>query len=91
MTIETRDLDTDERSRTVEGAICPSEPYAQRAQLAALVARRHPNARFRSFSDGTASFLDAQHLIVASYESGTRPARRRDAPAGVEQPVLFSA
>jgi hypothetical protein len=73
--IEARDLDTDARTRTVIDAICPARPSEQRAELVALVARVHPEARLRSFADRAASFLDSRHLIVASY--GRRAPRSR--------------
>jgi hypothetical protein len=79
VTIEARHLDTDARSRTVVGAVGSSRPSEQRAELVALVGRVHPRARLRSFADATATFLDSQHLIVASYSR--RPPR---GAAGVE-------
>lgn len=88
ITIEARDLDSDERSRTVLERVVPHEPARQRAALIAEVARVHPTARIRSFADGTATFLDRQHLVVAWYE---RLPGRRSADGARPQESLFAA
>lgn len=88
--IESRDLDTDERARLTVHVEPAVEDHMQRAQLAALVAERHPDARLRSFSRGAATFLGRQHLIVASYSA--QPARRSwSAQAEPAQDELFAA
>jgi hypothetical protein len=77
ITIKARDLDTDtKRVATIE--VAPAwEPEEQRLQLARVVEEHHPGARLRSFADGAATFLDREHLIVASYS--TLPPRPRAA------------
>jgi hypothetical protein len=77
LTIEARDLDTDARSRKTFEVVAPSEPAKQRAALIEAVAQHFPDAALRSFSDGAATFLDKQHLIVAAYAEQPRT-RRRD-------------
>lgn len=92
LTIESRDLDTDAREQSVINVVPPVEPGAQRAALAEAVAGLFPRARLRSFSNGAATFLDAQHLIVASY-SELPKANRRDSGDAAEkqQKALFAA
>lgn len=92
LTIEARDLDTDARERTVIDAVPPVDLGRQRAALAEAVGRIFPRARLRSFSDGAATFLDAQHLIVASFADLPRSnGRRRTVEAGEQQKPLFAA
>ncbi|MEX2196787.1 MAG: hypothetical protein WD844_16010 [Thermoleophilaceae bacterium] len=89
--IESRHLDTDERERVeVEVAPATDEP-GQRRQLVELVARHRPGARLRSFADGAATFLDAQHLVIAAYSP--RLATRRVGSRGEDAPqdALFAA
>ena len=92
LTIEARDLDTDERTRTVLEVAAPADPAQQRAALADAVAQEFPDATLRSFSDGAASFLDSQHLIVAAY-ADTPPKRGRalKVVADDSQDSLFAA
>jgi len=69
ITITARDLDTDDRTtHEVEADVSP-EPGDQRAGLVRAVRAVHPEARIRSFADGAATFLDRQHLVVASHEA----------------------
>lgn len=72
--IEARDLDTDARRCTTIEADAPRDPARQREAMVAAVTELFPDARLRSFADGAASFLDRQHLIVASFAD--RPRRR---------------
>lgn len=89
--IEARDLDTDERDRLELTVPAPGEAYQQRAQLVALVAEHHPEARLRSFANGAATFLGRQHLIVASYPRLPPPrSAKRSAPPAVPQASLFA-
>lgn len=88
ITVEARDLDTDERSRTVLEGIAPHDPAQQRADLIAEVTRLHPTARIRSFASGVATFLDRQHLVVAWYERLPRGRRTEEA---APQESLFAA
>ncbi|MGH2744114.1 MAG: hypothetical protein ACRDN8_16885 [Thermoleophilaceae bacterium] len=92
LTIEARDLDTDARKQTVIDAVPPLGRSRQRAALTEAVGRLFPHARLRSFSNGAATFLDTQHLIVASYAK-LPPANRRGATddAGEQQNRLFAA
>jgi hypothetical protein len=90
--IETRDLDTDERGRTSLEVKVPGDKAEQRAMLAAAVADRFPDARFRSFADGAATFLDRQHLIVACFaKTNGRPAKRVKQQSATPQETLFAA
>jgi hypothetical protein len=93
LTIEARDLDTDDRRRTTIEAVPPRDPVRQRAALAEAVGRLFPAARLRSFSDGAATFLDSQHLIVASYAglSATASRQRHGSAATEPQDSLFAA
>jgi hypothetical protein len=91
LTIEARDLDTDARRLTTIEAVPPRDPARQRAALADAVARVFPEARLRSFSDGAATFLDSQHLIVASYaDQSPTSNRRRGSEAAEPQDSLFA-
>jgi len=92
LTIEARDLDTDAREQSVSNVVAPIDPGAQRAALAEAVGRLFPRARLRSFSNGAATFLDTQHLIVASYSELPQANRREpgDAPERQQTP-LFAA
>jgi hypothetical protein len=65
--VETRQLDTDERTVASFAVEMPGDEAGQRAQLGELVAGLHPKARMRSFGNGAASFLEAEHLVVAHY------------------------
>ncbi|MGH2986264.1 MAG: hypothetical protein ACRDLO_06215 [Solirubrobacterales bacterium] len=77
--IKLRDLDTDERTETsFEIDRVPDNALRQGQHLAELVAERYPDARQRSFADGVASFVAAQHLIVAKYLDGTAADDSRD-------------
>ena len=87
ITIEARDLDTDERSKTVLDSSVPKEPGRQRAHLIDAVAGVHPGARIRSFADGAATFMDRDHLVVAWY--GRLPKRRAE-NADSSQEALFA-
>lgn len=87
ITVEARDLDTDERSRTVLEGVAPREPARQRTELIAEVTRLHPTARIRSFASGVATFLDRQHLVVAWYERLPRGRRTEEAS---QQESLFA-
>lgn len=70
--VESRDLDTDERDRTVLAASRPDSVEARERELRDLIAEVHPEARFRSFAGDVATALDRQHLVVAHY-LGQRP------------------
>ena len=91
LTIEARDLDTDARERTVLDAVPPADPRRQRVALAEAVQRLFPRARLRSFANGAATFLDAQHLIVASYAQLPRANSRRAMAENGDQKPLFAA
>lgn len=92
--VEARDLDTDERTVASFEVEIPTGEAAQRAQLSAVVAQLHPEARMRSFGNGAASFLDSQQLVVAHY-GGTNDEPASDSRARqigpVEQQPLFAA
>jgi hypothetical protein len=92
LTIEARDLDTDAREQTVLDAVPPRDPSGQRTALVEAVRSLFPGAKFRSFANGAATFLDAQHLIVASYADVPKAGRRASANASDEkQSPLFAA
>jgi hypothetical protein len=93
LTIEARDLDTDARRRTTIETVPSRDPARQRAALAEAVGRLFPAARLRSFSNGAATFLDAQHLIVAFYADPSPTARTRRHGSGATEPQdsLFAA
>jgi hypothetical protein len=89
--VEARDLDTDARVRRELDVDAPTDQAGQRAQLAAAVARLHPEARIRSFGNGAASFLDSSHLVVAHYAEAHEPASALSVPeasADVQQPLF---
>jgi len=88
--IEARDLDTDRRDETTAEAIPPAEPAQQQAAMGEAVRQLFPTARLRSFSNGVASYLDSQHLIVASY-ADLPSMRQRDEAGGDSQDSLFAA
>lgn len=90
--IEAPDLDTDARRRTMIDAVPPVDPTRQRAALVEAVEHLFPGARLRSFSNGAATFLDPQHLIVASYADlpDSRSQRRKSEPEERQEP-LFAA
>jgi hypothetical protein len=67
ITITARDLDTDDRTTLEVEADVSAAPGDQRAGLVQAVRAVHPEARIRSFANGAATFLDRQHLVVASY------------------------
>jgi hypothetical protein len=93
VTIEATDLDTDERVRSHIEVDAPIDEWAQREQLARLVAASHPDAGMRSFGKLAASFLDRRHLVVAHYGPALPTAvdaREDDVPAQDQQP-LFAA
>lgn len=89
--VEARDLDTDARVRQELDVDAPTDQAGQRAQLAGVVARLHPEARMRSFDHGAASFLDSSHLVVAHYSDTDVPSSALSKPetsADVQQPLF---
>lgn len=89
--VEARDLDTDARVRQELDIDAPTDQAGQRAQLAGIVARLHPEARMRSFGHGAASFLDSSHLVVAHYAEAyesTSMLPVLEASADVQQPLF---
>jgi hypothetical protein len=88
--VESRDLDTDERSISKLTVPAPETTTDQRIQLAEAAARFHPGAPMRSFADGAATFLDRQHLIVASYEAPPAPRKGVRADGIDVQAPLFA-
>lgn len=92
LTIEARDLDTDERARTALEVVVPVDPAKQRAALVDAVAQDFPDATLRSFANGAATFLDRQHLIVAAYvDTPPKRARALETVADDSQDPLFAA
>ena len=92
LVVETRDLDTDERTVATFDVEMPADEPGRRAQLSEVVAQLHPRARMRSFGGAAASFLDSEQLVVAHY--GESPMKRRATSADpvqqVEQQPLFA-
>jgi hypothetical protein len=89
--VEARDLDTDARVRQEVDVDAPVDEAGQRAQLASVVARLHPDARMRSFGNGAASFLDSSHLVVAHYTEAHEPRPALSVPevsTDVQQPLF---
>ena len=89
--VEARDLDTDARVRQELDVDAPTDEAGQRAQLAGVVARLHPEARMRSFGRGAASFLDSSHLVVAHYTEADEPApvpSPEEASVDAQQPLF---
>lgn len=93
LVIEARDLDTDARSRRELEIDAPTDESGQRAQLATVVARLHPEARMRSFGEEAASFLDREHLVVAHYAATLAESRPSESAsqADDEPQPLFAA
>lgn len=89
--IKARDLDSGATSIARVEVDAPGDPDRQRIQMVEVIADVHPDARFRSFADAAATFLDRQHLIVAFY-ADTPAAPRRSGSKGPEsmQPALFA-
>lgn len=90
--VETRDLDTDERTHA-EFSVEPRGSEAlERAQLIGLVAQVRPDARIRSFANSAATFLGRQHLVIASYAQPVKVRRAMcDARRVADQDSLFAA
>ena len=90
--VETRHLDTDERKRW-EFKVEPRPTEAlERAQLIEIAARVMPEATIRSFANGAATFLDGQHLVIASYAEPLKVRRARFASNEPDdQDSLFAA
>jgi len=89
--VEARDLDTDARARQDLDVDAPPDEAGQRAQLASVVARLHPEARMRSFGNGAASFLDSSHLVVAHYAEARELRQALSVPEAstdVQQPLF---
>lgn len=89
--VEARDLDTDARARQEVDVDAPADEAGQRAQLASVVARLHPDARMRSFGNGAASFLNSSHLVVAHYTEAREPRPVLSVPdtsTDVQQPLF---
>lgn len=89
--IESRGLDTDERERVEVEAERPTAAHEQRSGLIATVGQQHPRAKLRSFADGAATFLDRQHLVVASYSPRKLASKGRAAGQDARQDELFAA
>lgn len=90
ITIEARDLDTDERSRTTVEIGAPQAPGQERGFLADAVAKSFPDAKLRSYADGAATFLDRQHLIVAAFAGLPSHGRLRAPNPSPRQDALFA-
>ncbi len=89
--VETRDLDTDRRTRA-EFSVAPRSSEAlERAQLIELVGRVRPDARIRSFANSAATFLGRQHLVIAAYAEPVRTRRARCDVSQADQDSLFAA
>lgn len=93
LVVEARDLDTDARFRRELEIDAPTDESGQRAQLATVVARLHPDAQMRSFGGEAASFLDREHLVVAHYAAAVADDRTPGVASrgGDGQQPLFAA
>lgn len=91
--IEARDLDTDERSQMVLPAIRPASEREREDELRSMIARVHPDARFRSFARDVATALGPQHLVVAHYigSADTQEGPSSAASGPARQGELFAA
>lgn len=63
--ITAKRLDSDEVSEAIVEVEAPASELALRKLLAELVGARHPDAEFRSFANGAATFLASKLLVVA--------------------------
>jgi hypothetical protein len=88
LVVEARDLDTDERRRRTVAVEQPSTEAGQRTQMQDVVAELHPQARIRSFGQGAASFLDADHLIVVHYGDRVEDDGLREPEPQAQQPLF---
>lgn len=90
--VETRHLDTDERTHARFSVAPRGSEALERAQLVELVAQVRPDAKIRSFAHSAATFLGRQHLVIASY---VEPVRTRRAMCDIGRPAdqdsLFAA
>jgi hypothetical protein len=95
LVVEARHLDTDDRTVSTVEVEMPVDEVGQRAQLAELVAGLHPGVRMRSFGGGAASFLGAEHLVVAQYVGADHDREGASGEVKVHQPAqqqsLFAA
>ena len=92
VTVETRDLDTDERALTEFLVPAADSDAADRARLIESVARVQPDAKIRSFGNGAATFLGRQHLVIAAFRESAKERRvRARAARSNEQDSLFAA
>lgn len=90
--VETRDLDTDARSRNALVVPATDSDAADRASLIQVVAQVQPDARIRSYDNGAATFLGRQHLVVAAFRESVRERRMRfRSSRRHEQDSLFAA
>ena len=55
--VKARDLDNDDKSIQALTVVRPTTEAGQRTQLIEVVSRLHPDADFRSFGNGGATFL----------------------------------
>lgn len=67
--IESRDLDTDERTLSCYPVgVAARSSVALRDSIVGAMAHAQPDARLRSFADGVATFVAPQHLYVVRAE-----------------------
>lgn len=86
--ITAKRLDSDEAFETTAEIDPPGSESAVRAQLDRLVRASYPDAEFRSFAGGAATYLAPKLLVVAVYHS-TRSGGDGDSEDSQQQ--LFAA
>jgi hypothetical protein len=87
--ITAKRLDSDEAFETIAEIDPPESESAVRAQLDRLVRANYPDAEFRSFAGGAATYLAPKLLVVAVYHSTTRSGGDGDSEDSQQQ--LFAA
>jgi hypothetical protein len=91
--ITARHLGTPDRDEAVVETDVRGDELGRRALLIELVRARYPEAEFRSYANGAASFLAPKLLIVAAYRDSREPEAASPAPpvADHRQQNLFAA
>jgi hypothetical protein len=89
--ITAKRLDSDEAVETAVAVETPPSELGQRAQLSELVGALYPDAKFRSFANDAATFLDHKLLVVAIYQRAEKGSDAEAAEEDDSQQQLFAA
>lgn len=89
LVLRAQDLETGEEHIEHRAVWVPPGEAHRRTQLIDAAHQRHPDARFKSFADSVASFVDGKHLIVARYGEASEPPEGERAPDAWDQQALF--